>query len=86
MRRWGFLPDAIGGISPTNVACPMIYATPTANRVNEAERKRVDDTFHNDLVTQAGMKKWMAHAFFAGVRVGGTEAFGLSFSWGFARK
>ena len=53
---------------------------------NEAERKRVDDTFRNDLVTRAGMKKWMAHAFFAGVRVGGAEAFGLSFSWGFARK
>ena len=53
---------------------------------NEAERKRVDDTLHCDLVNKAGMKMWMAHAFFAGVRVGGAEAFGLSFSWGFARK
>ena len=53
---------------------------------NDAERKRVDAKFFSDLVTKAGMKTWMAYAFFAGVRAGGPEAFGLSFSWGFARK
>jgi hypothetical protein len=45
----------------------------------------VDDKFYNDLVTRAGMKKWMACAFHAVVRIGGAESFGLSFSWGFAR-
>lgn len=53
---------------------------------NDAERKHVDDTFRNGLVTKGGMKEWMAHSFFVGVRVGGAEAFRLSFSWGFARK
>ena len=52
---------------------------------NHAERKRVDAKFYSDLVTKAGMKKWMASAFHAGVRIGGAESFGLSFSWGFAR-
>ena len=53
---------------------------------NVAERKRVDAKFYSDLITKAGMKPWMAHAFLAGVRIGGAEIFGLSFSWGFARK
>ncbi|MDZ7696102.1 MAG: hypothetical protein U5R49_03955 [Deltaproteobacteria bacterium] len=53
---------------------------------NHAERKRVDTRFFSDLVNKAGMKRWMARAFLTGVRVGGPEAFGLSFSWGFARK
>ena len=53
---------------------------------NHAERKRVDAKFFSDLVTKAGMKTWLAHAFLAGVRVGGPEELGLSFSWGFARK
>lgn len=53
---------------------------------NDAERKRVDAKFFSDLVTKAGMKKWMAYAFLAGVRAGGSEIFGLSFSWAFARK
>jgi hypothetical protein len=53
---------------------------------NDAERERVDAKFFSDLITKAGMKKWMAYAFLAGVRVGGPEEFGLSFSWGFARK
>ncbi len=53
---------------------------------NAAERKRVDAKFFSDLVTKAGMKKWMAYAFLAGVRAGGAEEFGRSFSWGFARK
>ena len=52
---------------------------------NQAERKRVDAKIYSDLVTKAGMKKWMASAFLAGVRTGGAESFGLSFSWGFAR-
>jgi hypothetical protein len=52
---------------------------------NHAERKRGDAKFYSDLVTKAGMKKWMASAFYAGVRIGGAELFGLSFSWGFAR-
>jgi hypothetical protein len=53
---------------------------------NAAERKRVDAKFFSNLVTKAGMKKWMAYAFLAGVRAGGAEEFGLSFSWGFASK
>ena len=53
---------------------------------NQAERKRVDTKFFSDLVTKAGMKTWVAYAFLAGVRVGGAEEFGRSFSWGFARK
>jgi len=51
---------------------------------NDIERKQVDQKFYSDLVTKAGMKKWCASAFFAGVRIGGAEAFGRSFSWGFA--
>jgi hypothetical protein len=53
---------------------------------NDVERKRVDEKFYSDLVTKAGMSKWCASAFLAAVRIGGTEVFGLSFSWGFARK
>ena len=53
---------------------------------NEAERKQVDTRFYNDLINKAGMDEWRAAAFFAGVRVGGHEIFGLSFSWGFAHK
>lgn len=53
---------------------------------NYAERKRVDAKFYSDLVTKAGMKTWLAKAFLAGVRAGGAEEFGFSFSWGFARK
>jgi hypothetical protein len=45
----------------------------------------VDERFYSDLVTKAGMKRWIAAAFLAGVRIGGSESFGLSFSWGFAR-
>lgn len=51
---------------------------------NEAERERVDTKFFSDLVTKANMKSWKAYMFLAGVRVGGAEAFGLSFSWGSA--
>ena len=53
---------------------------------NEIERERVDVKFYSDLVTKAGMTKWAASAFLAAVRVGGTEKWGLSFSWGFAHK
>lgn len=53
---------------------------------NEIERKRVDIKFYSDLVTKADMKKWQASAFLAAVRVGGSETFGFSFSWGFAHK
>jgi hypothetical protein len=53
---------------------------------NKAERKAADEQFYDDLVRQAGMKPWMAAAFLAGVRAGGAEEFGLSFSWAFAHK
>ncbi|MFZ0449240.1 MAG: hypothetical protein WAL98_08355 [Desulfatiglandaceae bacterium] len=53
---------------------------------NQVERKRVDEKFYNELISRAGMKKWCATAFLAAVRIGGAEVFGLSFSWGFARK
>ena len=52
---------------------------------NSAERKQVDTRFFRDLVEKAGMKKWMAAVFLAGVRIGGAESFRRSFSWGFAR-
>ncbi len=50
------------------------------------ERKQVDKQFYEDLVTKAGMKEWCASAFRVAVRIGGSERFGLSFSWGFAHK
>ena len=50
------------------------------------ERKRVDLKFQSDLITKAQMKEWIASAIYEGVRVGGPEVFGLSFSWAFARK
>ncbi len=53
---------------------------------NRMERKWVDEKFHNDLVSKAGMSRWAAAAFLSAVRVGGAEIFGLPFSWGFARK
>ena len=53
---------------------------------NKAERKRVDEQFYSDLMNKAGMKKWAASAFLAGVRIGGAEIFRRSFSWGFAHK
>jgi hypothetical protein len=53
---------------------------------NDIERKRVDVKFYSDLVTKAGMKKWLASAFLIAVRIGGVEEFGLSFSWAFAHK
>ncbi len=53
---------------------------------NDPEKKRVDAKFYSDLVTKAGMKKWLASAFLTAVRVGGKEEFGISFSWAFAHK
>ncbi len=53
---------------------------------NKIERKQVDQKFYSDLIIKAGMKKWCAFAFLAGVWIGGAEEFGLSFSWGFAHK
>ena len=53
---------------------------------DKAERRRVDEKFREDLIAKAGMKKWCAEAFFAGVRAGGGEVFGLPFSWAFASK
>ena len=53
---------------------------------NEIERERIDLKFKSDLMTKAGMPEWCAAAFLAAVRVGGAEVFGLSFSWGFARR
>jgi len=53
---------------------------------NKTERKDVDEKFYSDLVTKADMHKWVAAAFLAAVRVGGAEALGQSFSWGFAHK
>jgi len=53
---------------------------------NEEERQQVDHQFHDNLVEKAGMSKMLAAAFLAAVRVGGHEALGLSFSWGFANE
>ena len=53
---------------------------------NDIEQERVDLKFYSNLVSKAGMQNWMASAFLAAVRVGGKEAFGFSFSWGFAVK
>ncbi|RJQ72297.1 MAG: hypothetical protein C4519_18595 [Desulfobacteraceae bacterium] len=53
---------------------------------NDIERQRVDLNFYNDLVSKAGMRKFLASAFLEAVRIGGKEEFGLSFSWAFARK
>ncbi len=51
---------------------------------NAAERAETDDQFRHDLVNKAGMRESLTYAFFAAVRIGGAEEFGLSFSWGFA--
>lgn len=53
---------------------------------NDIEKERVDLKLYSDLVTKAGMKKWLAYTFLTAVRVGGAEKLGLSFSWGFAHK
>ncbi|MCG6974079.1 MAG: hypothetical protein LJE66_13120 [Desulfobacterales bacterium] len=53
---------------------------------NKIERKRVDMKFYSNLITKAEMREWTASAFLEAVRIGGSEVFGLSFSWGFAHK
>jgi hypothetical protein len=53
---------------------------------NRMERKRVDLKFQSDLITKAHMKEWIAAAIYEGIRVGGAQVFGLSFSWSFAKK
>lgn len=53
---------------------------------NEAERKKVDKKFYNDLIEEAGMKKWRAAIFYRAVRILGKTLLGYSFSWGFAYK
>jgi len=54
------------------------YGTPA----NEIERQQIDKKFYSDLMNKAGMNKFLASAFFAAVRIGGKEEFGLSLSWG----
>ena len=46
---------------------------------NKIERKQVDDKFYSDLIIKAGMKKWCASAFLAGVRIGEAEEIGLCY-------
>jgi len=58
------------------------YGTPG----DTAERKRVDEKFYNDLINEAGMNKYVAKLFYVGVRLGGAEFMGTSFSWTFGRK
>lgn len=53
---------------------------------NDIERRLVDIQFKTNLMLEANMPNWCAHAFHTAVSVGGAEVFGLSFSWGFARK
>jgi hypothetical protein len=98
-KEWGFdgcsgLPDEIMGLFTgcdwqdiTYKCClPHDLCYGYGELGNDIERKRVDLKFYSDLVTKAGMKKWQASAFLAGVRIGGAEEFGMSFSWGFAHK
>jgi len=42
---------------------------------DDIEREWVDVKFYSDLVTKAGMSKWLASAFLAAVRIGGAEEF-----------
>ncbi|MGD8389049.1 MAG: hypothetical protein PVG49_18020 [Desulfobacteraceae bacterium] len=53
---------------------------------NKDERRRSDRKLERDLIERAGMAPWIAAMFHAGVRAGGSEELGLSFSWGFARR
>lgn len=98
-KSWQFdgcsgLPDEIMGIFTgcdwrdiTYKCClPHDLCYGYGEKGNEIERERVDIKFCSNLVNKAGMKQWKAYAFLAGVRIGGREEFGLSFSWGFAHK
>ncbi len=53
---------------------------------NIKERKEADIFFHSDLIVKAKMDEWLANVFKIAVEIGGSEKFGLSFSWAFARK
>lgn len=93
-RSWTFdgLPDRLLGIITGcdwrdityKCALPHDLGYGYGEKGNRMERKRVDLKFYSDLVTQAGMKKWKACILLIGVRLGGAEALGLPFSWGFA--
>lgn len=53
---------------------------------NEEEKKAVDYLFTNNLINKAKMNPWLTKLFLIAVQLGGSEKFGLSFSWGFAVK
>lgn len=48
------------------------------------EKKIVDKQFYRNLVEKGSMEKWEAKILLYAVRLGGSEKFKLSFSWGFA--
>jgi hypothetical protein len=50
------------------------------------ERKMADKRLKDNLIMKAGMVPWLAKIFYTAVRAGGSEHFGLSFSWSFARQ
>jgi hypothetical protein len=66
-------------------ALPHDLAYAYGEKGNEEERKQADVKLYNDLI-DIGMKEWCAKAFLEAVRIGGAEAFGTSFTWGFAFK
>ena len=78
MRLWVFTGDEW---KFSTSKCCLPYDHGYGKRGNKAERKRGDRKFYRNLVTHAHMKKWCASVFLAAVRIGGTEVFGLSFSW-----
>jgi hypothetical protein len=47
-----------------------------------ADRKRADQQLRTDMIAQ-GAPKWVANAYYAGVRVGGVPGTGLPWEWGF---
>lgn len=53
---------------------------------DDREKEVADKLFEENLIKKAGMNSWTAKVFLAAVKIGGTEEFGLSFSWGFANK
>lgn len=53
---------------------------------NDIEKERVDLKFKSNLITNCNINKWKASVFYYGVKYGGIEELGLSFSWGFCSK
>ena len=53
---------------------------------NKIERKQVDQKLYSDLITKAGMRKYLAFVYLGIARIGGHQVLGFSFSWGFAHK